>query len=157
MTDGAGSLPDNVVIREAVEADEAFIRALIRSERLNPIGIDWRRFIVAEDVERNLLGCGQVKVHSDGSHELASLVVQLDWREMGIARAIVSQLKSTSQYPLWLTCRSRLTSFYERFDFVVVEDPNHMPRYFRIVSKWMNRFVRLMNRRDGLAVMKWEA
>ncbi|RPI82657.1 MAG: GNAT family N-acetyltransferase, partial [Chloroflexi bacterium] len=62
-------------IREASQRDFKYIKKLIYSVRINPIGLDWRRFIVATDPEDSILACGQIKRHYDGSRELASIAV----------------------------------------------------------------------------------
>jgi N-acetylglutamate synthase-like GNAT family acetyltransferase len=79
------------VIRPAIEADRPAIRALVRGERINPTGLDWRRFLVAED-ERGLAGAAQVRAHRDGARELASLVVRREARGRGIASALIDAL-----------------------------------------------------------------
>lgn len=63
-----------ITIRPAVEADQPVIRAIIRAAFINRTGLDWRRFLLAEDQGR-IVGVGQVKPHADGSRELASLAV----------------------------------------------------------------------------------
>ena len=40
-----------VILRPATAADFPAIRALIRRVRINPYGLDWRRFLVAVDTE----------------------------------------------------------------------------------------------------------
>jgi hypothetical protein len=40
---------DKLSIRPAVADDQAAIALLVRSEHLNPLGRDWRRFVVASD------------------------------------------------------------------------------------------------------------
>jgi N-acetylglutamate synthase-like GNAT family acetyltransferase len=103
--------------------------------RINPIGLDWHRFIIAVDQQDHLIGCGQVKPHQDGSLELASIAVQPEWRQRGVARAIIMELLSQHSPPLYLTCRSRLGPFYERFGFNIVSDEKSMPIYFRRIHR----------------------
>jgi hypothetical protein len=40
-----------IVIRRAIEADQTAIRALVRSERLNPNGLHWPNFWLAAGAE----------------------------------------------------------------------------------------------------------
>ena len=75
-------------LRWANEADAPAIKQMVRDANLNPLGIHWQRFIVAEDVTcepPRIVGIGQVKVHGDGSRELASIATALDRQGEGIA------------------------------------------------------------------------
>ncbi len=121
-------------IRWANALDEQAIKALVRSAGINPFGIHWQHFLVAEDAGR-IIGIGQIKVHSDGSRELASIATVPDRQGQGVATAIIEALlqadAATGTAPLYLTCRSHMTPFYERFGFRKVERPADMPSYFR--------------------------
>ncbi|MEN8243119.1 MAG: GNAT family N-acetyltransferase [Chloroflexota bacterium] len=123
-------------IRPAVKQDQGTIRRLVNEARINPMGLDWERFWVAE-TSGEVIGCCQMKPHRDGSSELASLVVQPDWRGQGVARALVDHFLSAQQEKIYLTCRTDLGGFYRAFGFreVAVED---MPRYFRTVYRFIN-------------------
>ena len=151
----AGSSPDTVVFRGASSDDLPSIRGMIREERLNPLGLDWKRFMVGENEVGDIVACGQVKAHADGSRELASLVVREPWRGSGLGSKIIELLQSSSDPPLWLTCRSTLIPFYIRSNFHEVEDKSAMPRYFRWASRLMNVFLNAVGRDDYLAVMRW--
>ena len=149
------NVPANLMLRPAVAADELTLRAIIRGMRLNPIGLDWRRFVVAVDEDGRLVGCGQVKPHRDGSQELASLAVTRPWRRQGVAGAIVRHLQSEHGPPLWLTCTSQMTPFYEPFGFVRVMAVRQMPFYFCLASSLFNLYLRLRRFPVTLAVMRW--
>jgi N-acetylglutamate synthase-like GNAT family acetyltransferase len=143
----------NYSIRPAVREDELAIRALVRSAQINPLGIHWPRFLVAVDGENRLVGCGQVKVHRDGSRELASIAVEPAWRRKGVASALIEKLVDAHAPPLYLTCRPQLESFYERFGFRSISQAE-MPAYFRRVCRlvnWINLFAK---RRHGILVMR---
>lgn len=58
-----------VVIRPAVEADGATIKAMARAARFVPRGLHWPRFLVAEEAGR-VVGMWQVKVHKGRTCEL---------------------------------------------------------------------------------------
>jgi N-acetylglutamate synthase-like GNAT family acetyltransferase len=140
-------------LRWATEEDAPVIKRLVRDAKINPLGIHWQRFIVAEDAVaegRPLVGIGQVKVHGDGSRELASIATVPDRQGEGIATAIIRALleanASASAGPLYLTCRTHNEGFYERFGFCRVRDAEGLPPYFR-------RMVRLMN--AAQAVGRW--
>jgi N-acetylglutamate synthase-like GNAT family acetyltransferase len=70
------------VIRRARAADQADITTLVREARLNPRGLHWSRFLVADDDGR-IVGVAQLRLHSDGARELASLVVKPEYRGQG--------------------------------------------------------------------------
>jgi N-acetylglutamate synthase-like GNAT family acetyltransferase len=105
-----------VVIREATEADQATIRAIIRAAQLNPMGLDWPRFLVAEDGGQ-IVGIGQVKPHGDGSHELASIAVVPGRRGGGIGRQIIRALLARETGPLYLVCMDDHETYYQQFGF----------------------------------------
>lgn len=140
------------LIRAAQAGEAKAIKALVYSERLNPTGLDWRRFLVAVDKKGDVLACGQIKPHRDGSQELASLVVVPDWRGRGLARQLVNELISSTDFELYLTCRSSLGGFYERLGFQVIS-PHEMPGYFRFVSRIFH-FLQRLTRSEGLLVMR---
>ncbi|GAB4492261.1 MAG: hypothetical protein Fur0016_26110 [Anaerolineales bacterium] len=142
---------DDVKLREAVEADFPAIRALVRQTGINPLGLDWSRFIVAESLAGGFIGCGQLKPHSDGSLELASLAVVPAWRGKGVARLIIQALMAKAPRPLYLTCRGALGPFYEKFGFRVLR-PDEMPPYFRRLSRLAGIVGKLLN--ETMLVMK---
>ena len=122
-------------LRPALDTDIPAIYELVREGRINPTGIDWMRFMLAETAEGDVIGCGQLKPHKDGSMELASIVVTEAWRGKGVARAIIEDLIQKNDGPLYLMCVSDNGPMYEKFGFRAVEDEDHMPKYFRRVSK----------------------
>lgn len=115
-------LPDDVIIRPATVADASAIRTIIRAARLNPFGLDWQRFLVAE-ADGRVIGTGQVKSHSDGSRELSSIAVIPEWRGQGIASAIITAMLARETGTLHLMCRSSLEPFYAAFGFRRIEWP----------------------------------
>lgn len=130
-----------ITIRSAREEDLPRIRQLINKVRINPLGLDWSRFILAVTNEDELVGCGQIKPHKDGSQELASIAVDDAWRNQGIARCIIEQLIASHPGDLYLTCRSRLGEFYEKFGFKSISE-DEMPSYFHRI----NRLARIFGR-----------
>jgi len=121
-------------LRPAISADAAFIRDLVNAARINPTGLDWQRFVVAISPDGEIIGCGQVKSHKDGSSELASIVVVPDWRGNYVASAIIEHLMAAHPGSLYLTCRAGLGMFYEKFGFQVVDESGMTP-YFRRLSR----------------------
>jgi N-acetylglutamate synthase-like GNAT family acetyltransferase len=140
-----------IELRSATASDSSAIRQLIRKVHINPMGLDWRRFVVAVDDAGMLLGCGQLKPHA-ACLELASIAVKPGQRGKGIARAIIERLIAEASRPLYLTCRSSLQSFYRKWGFVPVQ-PEEMPAYFRRLWRLVGIAGRLGMTPDGLSVM----
>lgn len=120
------------------------------------MALDWGRFLIAVDGNDRLVGCGQVKPHKDGSLELASIAVQPEWRKQGVARTIILCLLETHPRPLYLTCRGRLGSFYEKFGFQEVTDASDLPPYFRRITRLAKLFQRLSFFHERMLVMRLE-
>ena len=142
-------------LRAATAVDLPAIRALIREVGINPLGLDWRRFLLAVDRDGRLLACGQIKPHRDGSRELASIAVVPDQRGRGLALAVISALLAQQPPPLWLTCMAGLAPFYEPFGFRRIEDPTQMAPYYRRLTHLAALFMTLSRGAEPLAVMKW--
>ena len=117
-------------LRSATRADFPAIRKLVWAARLNPTGLAWRRFLIAVNSTGDLIACGQVNPHFDGSRELASIVVARAWRNQGVARALITRLLQCETGAVYLTCRAELSAFYQRFGFRRLDQPE-MPAYFR--------------------------
>ena len=118
------------VLRAAGADDQGRIRALVRGARLNPADLDWRRFTVVED-GGVVVGVGQVRVHGDGSREIASLVVAPEHRGRGVAVELVDALVASSPGPLYvLLDRAALPSWARRWGFRPVR-PAALPRPVR--------------------------
>lgn len=153
MTSRGG--PDGYRLRTADSDDQKAIRALVRSVGINPMGLNWPRFLVAVDSQDRIFGCAQVKEHADGLRELASVAVRPAWRGRGVATALIRRLMEENDPPLWLTCRSSLIPFYRLFDFAEIEDNTSLPRRLRRVRRLMNGVFHLLPSGEYLAVMVW--
>jgi amino-acid N-acetyltransferase len=143
----------NYSIQAASEKQAKAIKRLVYDTGINPTALDWRRFTVAFDEKMKLIGCGQVKAHSDGSRELASLAVVPAMRGQGIGSALIEQLISTNDGPLYLMCQSSLGPLYERFGFVRIEG-DEMPKYFRRVSQLAGVLANLRAQGETLFIMR---
>jgi N-acetylglutamate synthase-like GNAT family acetyltransferase len=141
----------DVTLRPATVADAVDIKSLIRLVRINPMGLDWKRFLLASSADGELVACAQVKPHADGTLELASLAVRPAWRGRGLARRLVEQLLSQSPRPLYLTCRSSLGIFYGRFGFRTLASDELTP-YFRRLQRLADMF--FFRKDETLLVMK---
>lgn len=140
-------------LRSAGKADAAAIKRLIYQVGINPLGLRWQNFILAVDEQGQMIGCGQIKEHYDGSRELASIAVDPNWRGRGVATTIIQELLHRQNGLLYLTCRTGLTPFYQRFGFEPAEF-TELPPYFRRIhhlsgllrrAKWMPA--------EGLAIL----
>lgn len=145
---------ENFSLRAARREDDSAVKKLVRGTGINPFGLDWQRFIIAVDSQERLIGCGQVRLHKDGSRELASIAVCPEWRLQGVARAIIERLLALHSQPLYLTCRAELGPFYEKFGFRRVES-EQMGAYFRRLSRLMTGFGPLQPFKDRFYIMKW--
>ncbi|HUI89912.1 MAG TPA: GNAT family N-acetyltransferase [Anaerolineales bacterium] len=141
----------DLTLRPAAEDDSSPIKDLIHRVGINPMDLDWHRFVVAVDQSGRMLGCGQLKPHGRDVVELASIAVEPQYRHQGVARLIIEHLVARAPRPLYLTCRSRLEAFYEQWGFRSLE-PSEMPPYFRRLSRLAKVMGALMN--DRLLVMK---
>jgi N-acetylglutamate synthase-like GNAT family acetyltransferase len=142
-------------LRPAVKVDAPAIRKLIWQAHINPMSLDWERFIVAVNEQDQVIGCAQIKPHYDGTHELASIAVQPEQRCRGIARALIEQLLSDSPRPLYLTCRSSLQPLYEKFGFRVLA-PQEMTTYFHRLWRFVRIWTLLSRRTETMLVMVLE-
>ena len=143
------------VVRRAREEEAGAIKDLIHAVGINPMGLDWRRFLVAVDARDQVIGTGQLKPHRGGILELASVAVVPEHRGEGLARAIIEHLLQDSPRPLYLTCRLRLEPFYEKFGFRAISY-EEMPRYYQRLSRLAGIYITVtgQDQADGLSVMK---
>jgi len=139
-------------LRSASQSDFPSIRNLIQLVRINPTSLDWRRFLVAISPKGDVIGCGQIKPHREGSFELASIAVHPDWRGKGIAKAIIERLIASHSGLLFLTCRASLGEFYKKFGFSVVK-PGKMPPHFLRITRLASFFRRVKLLEEDLLVM----
>ena len=140
-------------IRPAYEAEAAQIRDLIYLVGINPMGLDWKRFVVAVNDRDEMVACGQLKPHGTEILELASIAVYPEHQGKGIARAIIEHLLKDSPRPLYLMCESSLGPLYEKFGFHPISY-EEMPRYFQRISKLVGLATTLTRREERLLIMK---
>jgi amino-acid N-acetyltransferase len=133
----------NFHFRLAKEGDQKAIRGLIRRVRINPLNLDWHNFVLAVDKHGQMIGCGQIKIHRDGTNELASIAVEREWRGQGVATTIIQSLLESARLPIWLVCQAELEAFYKRFGFRVVEEINSLPKAYRRMRSISRLFSRV--------------
>jgi amino-acid N-acetyltransferase len=140
------AMAGDVAIRRACAADEDAIRAMVRSERLNPTKLYHENFHVAEAHGR-LVGAAQMRRHDDGGRELGSLIVIPEWRELGIAAALIDAVLAGFDGPAYMITDPKFARHYLRWGFVVIAAgaaPRSirfsyaMARLSRIIS-WLRR------------------
>jgi N-acetylglutamate synthase-like GNAT family acetyltransferase len=107
------------------------------------------------DETDRLIGCGQIKTHGDKTRELASIAVRPERQGEGIGTAIITQLLTENEPPLYLTCRASMQPYYEKFGFRVLR-PEEMPPYFRRINRLFSFFKKIARRSEDLRVMAIE-
>ena len=140
-------------IRPARETDTAPIRDLIYLVGINPMGLDWKRFVVAVNDRDEMIGCGQLKPHGQEILELASIAVYPEHQGNGVARLLIEHLLKDSPRPLYLMCQSSLGPSYEKFGFQAISY-QEMPRYFQRMSRLAGLVTTLARREERLLIMK---
>ena len=143
----------NYTLRPARETESRAIKELIHQVGINPMGVDWKRFIVAVDARDQIIGIGQLKPHGKDILELASIGVYPEYRGQGIARAIIETLLKDSPRPLYLMCESKNGGLYEKFGFRAISY-EEMPRYFQRISKLAGLASTLARHDERILIMK---
>ena len=147
-------LKTTYTLRKATAKDAASIRALIWQVRINPSGLDWRHFLVAVDERDRVIATGQVKPLRDGTRELASIATAAEYRNQGLASAIITQLLAETPRPLYLRCAERMGKFYVRFGFRELTQ-GEMPPVLGREAAFVNWLLRhIDHHKSRLLVMK---
>jgi len=142
-----------LTLRAATASDEKKIKDLIHEVGINPMNLDWERFIVAE-AEGAFVGCVQIKPHKDGVRELASLAVVPEKQGAGIGSMLVKAVLEREPGELYLMCQKGLTTYYERFGFFEVKG-NALPRSLRVYERAGRLFSKIFGQ-EGIAIMRRE-
>ena len=114
-----------VLYRPGRPADEPLIAATMLKEKMNPLGIQHSRFIVASDAAGATLGFGQIRELGGGGElwELASLYVQEEHRRNGVGSELVRRLMGSHLAAgrrldaLFLLTLEPTTRFYDPLGF----------------------------------------
>jgi len=112
-------------IRRAREADDHAIATLVRNERLNPLDLDWRRFVLAVDPD-GIIGAVQLRRHDDDSRELGSLVVRADARGRGVAARLIDALLAPVVTRVCMITGAAFAAHYAHWGFRRI-DPSMAP------------------------------
>ncbi len=140
-------------LRPARESEAGQIKDLIHLVGINPMGLDWKRFVVAVNERDEMVGIGQLKPHGENILELASIAVYPEYQGQGVGRRIIEYLLKDSPRPLYLMCESSNGPLYEKFGFREIPY-DEMPRYFQRMSKLAGLVTVLAHREERLLIMK---
>jgi N-acetylglutamate synthase-like GNAT family acetyltransferase len=124
----------SIIIRPAAEADQSTITSLIHEARLNPRNLHWSHFLVAEE-DGKIVGLRQVKIHRNGTREVASGLVIPEYQHQGISARLMHEILARENSPLYLMCNEKWVQYYEQFGFKRValrELPTDFAREYRI-------------------------
>lgn len=131
-------------VRPATEADSDAIRSLIHEAGINPRDLNWRRFLVVDD-NGEVVACAQVRVHKQGTRELASVAVLEARRGEGLGRRISeAAIAREPRRPLFLYAEADNVPYWSRFAFVEVDDDG-LPPDIRRTIRATRRLLRAYN------------
>lgn len=147
------SLTMNIILRPAAASDSAAIHKLIHTVGINPMALDWQRFTIATDEKGTMLGCGQIKPHGVNIYELASIAVWPHYQEQGVGKTIILHLLADAPSPLYLTCRSQLRPYYEKFGFQSLAY-TQMPPYFKRLWRIATTVTKFFPRAGSMHIMR---
>ncbi len=105
------------------------------------------QFLVAEDDDGAILGCGRLKPYASFV-ELASLAVGEQTRASGVGREIVTRLVAWGQRPLYLICEDDVVDFFRRFGFGLIP-------ISKIPAELLPKWQRYAAGVDHLNLMRW--
>jgi N-acetylglutamate synthase-like GNAT family acetyltransferase len=89
---------------------------LIRQAKINPRNLDWQNFLVAEE-NGQVIGIRQVKVHAQGTREVASGFVLPEYRRKGVSARLMEELFARETGPLYTMIDEKWAPYYEQFGF----------------------------------------
>jgi amino-acid N-acetyltransferase len=118
-----------ITIRPARQEDQETIVSYIQQAKINPRNLHWQNFFIAEE-NGQAIGIRQVKVHVQGTREVASGFVLPEYRRQGISVRLMNEILSRENGTLYLMCRDRRAPYYEQFGFRQA-DISQLPADFR--------------------------
>jgi N-acetylglutamate synthase-like GNAT family acetyltransferase len=134
-----------VNVRPARPEEQETIVSFIRQAKLNPRNLHWENFLVGE-INGQIIGIRQVKVHAQGTREVASGFVLPEYRRQGVSACLMNELLRREMGPLYTMVNEKRASYYERFGFrrIAVDrlpaDFRREYRIGRIVTSLMSIF-----------------
>jgi len=114
------------VVRRARPDDQPVITAMVRRARLNPAGLHWEQFVIGER-DGGAVGVAQLRRHSDGARELASMVVEPGARGHGIATQMVDALLADEIAAVYTLVDRRFAGHFASWGFREVA-PSELPQ-----------------------------
>lgn len=120
-----------ITIRPALADDDTIIRAMIKREQLDPTGIKWQNFLIAE-IDNEIAGIGQIKPHRD-CEELGSLITNPEFRGQGVANTLIKALEARAGRPLYLKCLAKMEPYYEKFGYQTISW-QEAPLFFKLIG-----------------------
>lgn len=122
-----GVSPSVPTLRRASTADLSTIQKAVLREKMNPLGLDVTRFVIAESSGGEISGFGQLAPldgsASSGSQrlELKSLIVEPEHRNEGVGKALLRELVARARdSEIYLTTLASTAPFYESANFAVL-------------------------------------
>lgn len=103
-------------IRPARQEDQETIVSFIRQAKINPRDLHWERFLVAE-ADGQIIGVRQVKVHAQGTREVASGFVLPEYRRRGVSAHLMKEILTRETGPLYTVIDEKRAPYYEQFGF----------------------------------------
>lgn len=140
-------------LRPATQSERSQIRNLIYKSGSHPFGLNWHNFVVAVSSTAEIIGCGQIRRHLDGSRELASVAVDAEYQNQGIGTAIIEHLLNMTHRPIYVTCRSNFEGFYSRFGFRTI-GKDEMSPYHRRIYSLTNIILFIIRRDEQMLIMR---
>lgn len=122
------------IIRPAQQEDQKTIVQFIRQARINSRNLNWERFLVAE-VDGQVVGIRQVRVHTEDTREVGSGFVLRDHRHKDISAQLMDEILRREKGTSYLMCRDIWIPYYEQFGFrqaVVDQRPADFGKEYRI-------------------------
>lgn len=119
-------------VRPARAADLPAIDALIASVEGDREALAASQFLVAQEDNGRIVGCVRLKPYAD-FYELASLVVETEWRASGVGRQLVARLLEQYQGTVYLICEDEVVGFFQRFGFARIPRQEMRPG---LTAKW---------------------
>jgi N-acetylglutamate synthase-like GNAT family acetyltransferase len=102
--------------RSARSEDQQVIVSFIQQARINPRNLQGQNFLIAEE-NGQIVGIRQVKVHAQGSREVASGFVLPEYRRQGISAVLMKKILAREKDSLYLMCNKKRKPYYEQFGF----------------------------------------
>lgn len=125
-------------IRPARQEDQQTIVSFVQQARINPRNLHWQNFFVAEE-NGQAVGIRQIKVHSQGTREVASGFVLPEYRRQGISARLMNELLARESGPLYTMVNQKRAPYYEQFGFRQV-DSKQLPSDFQR-EYWIGRII----------------